>query len=439
MLAAGANPMALKIGIDKATACVVEALKSFAKPISSKLEIEQIATISANSDASIGKQIADAMDIVGNDGVITVEEAQGMVSELVVVEGMQFDRGYLSPYFVTDSEKSEAVLHDPKILVFDKKITNMKNIIPVLELVSQANRSLLIIAEDVESEALSTLVVNKLRGSLRVVAVKAPAFGDRRTAMLEDIAILSGCSVVSDTTGLTLDSVELDQLGSCKKVVVTKDSTLIIDGAGDKDTISDRVKVIKAQMQSSTSDFDKEKMQERIAKLSGGIAILKIGATTEVEMREIKDRVDDALSATRAAVKEGIVIGGGCALLHAQKHLEKLELSDHADELIGARIIMKAIEAPYRTICINAGIEPSVYIKMIQDAEDNIGLDAKNYTLGNMIEMGIIDPVKVTRCALQNAASIAGLLLTTESVISINPEDKKEERANPTGPMPAMM
>lgn len=437
---AGANPMELKRGIDKAVVAVVEKLQSMSKAVSNKKEIEQIATISANSDVFIGQQIANAMERVGNDGVITVEEAKGIESELVVVEGMQFDRGYLSPYFVTDSEKSEVVLEDPYILLCDKKITNMKNIINVLELVVRANRSLLIIAEDVESEALSTLVVNKLRGTLKVAAVKSPAFGDRRSAILEDISIVAGGIVISETTGITLDNVSLDQLGSAKKVVVTKDSTIIVQGGGNSQAIADRSSLLKTQLENTTSDYDKEKLQERIAKIAGGVAVIKVGAATEVEMREIKDRIDDALSATRAAVKEGIVIGGGCALLHAQSALNALDLS--GDEMLGVMIIRKAIEAPFKTIVSNAGQEPSVFMRSVIEGPSFFGYDAKNNKLDNMLEAGIIDPVKVTRCALQNAASIAGLLLTTEALISIIPSDKKDSSAggmNPMGPVPGMM
>ncbi len=424
LITAGANPMELKRGIDKAVATVVSTLKSMAKQVTNKKEIEQIATISANSDVTIGQQIADAMERVGQDGVITVEEAKGIESELVVVEGMQFDRGYLSPHFITDADKSEAVLHDPFILLYDAKISNMKAILNVLEQAARGNKSLLIIAEDIEGEALSTLVVNKMRGTIKVVAVKAPAFGDRRSAMLEDISIVTGGIVVSDTIGLNLDTVELDQLGSAKKVIVTKDSTTIIEGKGSKESILERIKAIKTQSENSQSDYDKEKFSERVAKLSGGVAIIKVGAATEFEMREIKDRIDDALSATRAAVKEGIVVGGGCALLHAQSSLNDLDCS--GDELLGVTIVKKAIEAPFRCIVSNAGLEPSLFIKSIVDTKGSFGFDAKNDKLGDMIEMGIIDPVKVTRCALQNAASITGLLLTTEALISIIPALKKD-------------
>lgn len=422
---AGANPIELKRGMDKAVEVVVQALKEMSKPVSGKQEIEQVATVSANWDTTIGKQIADAMDRVGRDGVISVEEAKGMDSELVVVEGMQFDRGYLSPYFVTDNEKSETVLENPVILFADKKISTMKAILPVLEIVSRASKSLLIIAEDVESEALSTLVVNKMRGILKVVAVKAPAFGDRRTAMLEDMAILTQGVLVSDNTGINFDSIELDMLGSCKKVVVSKESTTIIEGNGLPLMIQERINLIKTHIEASQSDFDKEKLQERLAKLSGGVALIKVGAATETEMREIKDRIDDALSATRAAVEEGIVVGGGCALLHTLSSLKSLELP--GDEALGVQIIRKAIEAPFRCIVNNSGMEASSLIPNIVGSEDKgFGFDAKNGLLCDLWDKGIIDPVKVTRSALQNATSIAGLLLTTEALISIIPVENKE-------------
>lgn len=432
---AGANPMELKTGIDKAVEVIVKALKSMAKPVTTKLEIEQIATISANSDIIIGKQIADAMEVVGNDGVITVEEAKGIESELVIVEGMQFDRGYLSPHFITDQAKSQCVLDNALILLCDKQISTMKSILSVLEQCARTNKSLLMIAEDVEGEALAALVVNKMRGSLKVVAVKAPAFGDRRREMLEDIAVLTGGIVTSDVIGLTLETIELDLLGSAEKIIVTKESTTIVKGNGSADDIKNRIDAIKAQIENSTSDYDKEKMVDRVAKLTGGVAIIKVGAATEVEMREIKDRIDDALSATRAAVKEGIVVGGGCALLHAVDSLKKIHAT--GDELLGVNIIRKAVEAPFRCIVSNAGLEPSVFISNIMETKGSFGFDAKNGVLGDMIEMGIIDPVKVTRCALQNAASIAGLLLTTEALISIIPTSKKDSAA--TGPIPGMM
>lgn len=438
---AGANPIELKRGIDKAVEVVVQSLKEMSKPVSGKNEIEQVATVSSNWDVSIGKQIAEAMDKVGQDGVITVEEANGINSELVVVEGMQFERGYLSPYFVTDNDKSQAVLDNPLILLADKKITNMKSVLPVLEIAARSGRSLLIIAEDVESEALSTLVVNKMRGILKVAAVKSPAFGDRRLAMLEDIAILTQGVIVSDSTGINFEAVQLDMLGSCKKAVITKDSTTIVEGNGLPLLIQERINLIKSHIAASNSDFDREKLQERLSKLSGGVAVIKVGAATETEMREIKDRIDDALHATRAAVQEGIVIGGGCALLHAQSSLNKLSLS--GDESLGLQIVRKAIEAPFRCIVNNSGVEPSTFIPTIMGSVDKgFGYDAKDGLLCDLWDKGIIDPVKVTRSALQNAASIAGLLLTTEALISVIPTDKKEAALSSApgsrGPVPGM-
>lgn len=437
---AGANPIELKRGMDKAVDVIVNRLKEMAKPVSNKQEIEQVATVSANWDTTIGKQIADAMEQVGNDGVIAVEEAKGMDSELVIVKGMEFDRGYLSPYFVTDTDKSECVLTDPVILLADKKISNMKTILPVLEIAARANRSLLIIAEDVDSEALSTLVVNKMRGILKVVAVKSPAFGDRRTAMLEDIATVVQGVIVSDITGVSFDTLELDMMGTCKKVIVTKESTTIVEGNGLPLIIQERINLIKSHMDKSTSEFDTEKLKERLSKLTGGVAIIKVGAATETEMREIKDRIDDALSATRSAVQEGIVVGGGCALIHAQSSLESLKLD--GDEALGVLIIKKAIEAPFKCIVNNSGIEPSSFLNNIFDNNLSFGYDAKTGKLCDLLEAGIIDPVKVTRCALQNAASIAGLLLTTEACISIIPENKESivpvSSPGSMGPVPGM-
>jgi chaperonin GroEL len=439
---AGANPMELKRGIDKAVAKIVAALQSASKQVTSKKEIEQIATISANSDTTIGQQIADAMERVGQDGVITVEEAKGMESELVVVEGMEFDRGYLSPYFVTDSEKMEVVLHDPMILLYDKKIGNMKTIVPTLENAARSGRALLIIAEDIEGEALAALVVNKIRGTLKVAAVKAPGFGDRRKAMLEDIAIVTGGTLISEDAGMALDTIMEQDLGFAKKVIITKENTTIVQGAGAPEAIAGRVMQIKAQLENCSSDYDQEKLAERLAKLAGGIAIIKVGAATETEMKEIKDRIEDALSATRAAVEEGIVAGGGCALLHAQAVLADMDVT--GDEKLGMQIIRRAIEEPLRTIAINAGFEPSIIVERIRsayaqalaDKQDmtnmSFGFDAKLGEYCNLVEAGIIDPVKVTRCALQNAASIAGLLLTTEAVIADIPSEKKEM------PMPGM-
>jgi len=436
---AGANPMELKRGIDKAVSEIVKALQSVAKQVTNKKEIEQIATISANSDMKIGQQIADAMEQVGQDGVITVEEAKGMESELIVVKGMQFDRGYLSPYFVTDQDKMEVVLHDPMILLYDKKIGNMKSIVSTLEAAAKTGRSILIIAEDVEGEALATLVVNKIRGTLKVAAVKAPGFGDRRKAMLEDIAIVSGATVISEEAGMSLDTVMEQDLGHAKKVIITKDDTVIVQGSGSAEAVAGRVTQIRSQVENCTSDYDKEKLVERLAKLAGGVAVIKVGAATETEMKEIKDRIEDALSATRAAVEEGIVAGGGCALLHAQRALDSLLLL--GDEKLGMHIVRRAIEEPLRTIALNAGYEPSIIVERIrQEGSESFGFDAKLGVYCNLVEAGIIDPVKVTRCALQNAASIAGLLLTTEAMIADIPSDnKKEMPMPPMGGMPGMM
>lgn len=421
---AGANPMELKRGIDKAVAAVVEDIKARATAVTGKKEIQQVATISANSDTFIGEQIAQAMEQVGRDGVITVEEAKGMESELEVVEGMQFDRGYLSPYFVTDAEKLEAIVNDAFILIFEKKISSMKSLLPVLEQVAKAGRPLLIIAEDVEGEALATLVVNRLRGTLQVVAVKAPGFGDRRKSMLEDIAILTGGKLISDELGLKLENVGLADLGRAKKIVITKDTTTIIEGNGADAAIKGRILQIKAQIENTTSDYDKEKLQERLAKLSGGVAVIKVGAATETEMKEKKDRIEDALHATRAAVEEGIVAGGGVALLRAQTVVATLKLT--GDEKLGAQIVERATEEPLRIISSNAGYEASVIVNQIRSASGNNGFDARSGEFVDMIKSGIIDPAKVVRSALQNAASIAGLMLTTEAIIAEIPEEKKE-------------
>jgi len=437
---AGANPMELKHGIDKAVDVVVKSLKDNATSVKNNQEIQQIATISANSDIEIGKKIAMAFDKVGSDGVITVEEAKGVESELVVVEGMQFDRGYMSPHFITNPDKNDVVFTDPLILIYDQRITTMKSIVPALEIAARAGRQLLIIAEDVEGEALSTMVVNKLRGSLKSCAVKAPAFGDRRIAMLEDIATITGGKLISDNVGFSIESVILEDFGTAKRVVVTKESTTIIQGAGLPEAIQERISHIRHQLDICTSDYDKEKMQERLAKLSGGVAVIKVGAATEFEMREIKDRIDDALSATRAAIAEGIVAGGGSALLHAQDAVIDLELDLHGDELLGAQIIRKALEYPLRSIVYNAGYEASLTVERVRQGGKSFGFDAKNNVYGNMIDLGIIDPVKVTRCALQNAASIAGLLLTTEAIICNEPEDLKAKKdAGPMGPIPGML
>lgn len=434
---AGANPVELKRGIDKAANVVVDAIKKQAKKVESKTEIEQVATISGNSDAFIGQQIAQAMERVGRDGVITVEEAKGMESELEVVEGMQFDRGYISSYFVTDSEKMETVLNDPYILLFEKKISSMKSLLPVLEQVAKAGRALLIIAEDVEGEALATLVVNKLRGTLNICAVKAPGFGDRRKAMLEDIAVLTGGKLISEDMGLKLENVNNFDLGNAKKVVVTKDACTIIDGLGAQETIQGRVGQIKAQIENATSDYDKEKLQERLAKLSGGVAVIKVGAATETEMKEIKDRIEDALHATRAAVEEGIVAGGGIALLRAQAEVSNMKLE--GDEQLGVQILTRALEEPLRVITSNAGYEPSVVVNRVKSETGANGFDAKNGQFVDMIKAGIIDPAKVVRSALQNAASIAGLLLTTEALIVEVPEEKKADAAhNPAHGMGGM-
>jgi len=428
---AGANPMELKRGIDKAVIAVVENIKKSAKKVSDKKEIEQIATISANSDTVIGKQIADAMERVGRDGVITVEEAKGMQDEIDVVEGMQFDRGYLSPYFVTNAEKMEALLDNPFILIFEKKISTMKSLLPVLEQVAKSGRSLLIIAEDVDGEALATLVVNKMRGTLNVVAVKAPGFGDRRKAMLEDIAILTGGKLVSEDIGLKLENIRSNDLGSTKKAVITKDECTIIEGRGSQDTINARVQQIKIQIENTTSDYDKEKMQERLAKLSGGVAVIKVGAATEIEMKEKKDRIEDALHATRAAVEEGIIAGGGIELIRAQQVIDELALD--GDEKLGAAIVRRALEEPLRVIVSNAGYESSVVVNKVKGESNDIGFDAKSGDYVNMIEAGIIDPAKVVRSAIQNAASIAGLLLTTEATIHEIPKEKKESMSSASG------
>lgn len=420
---AGANPMQLKYGIEQAVIVSVKSIKEQSKKVSSKKEIEQIATVSA-SDALIGQQIAEAMERVGRDGVITVEEAKGMENELDVVEGMQFDRGYLSPYLITDAEKMEAVLNDPLLLIYEKKISSMKSLLPLLEQVAKAGRSLLLIAEDIEGEALATLVVNKLRGTLSISAVKAPGFGDRRKAMLEDLAILTGGKLISEDIGLKLESVSLNDLGRAKRVVVTKDACTIIEGKGESSAIKGRVAQIRAQIEGTTSDYDKEKLQERLAKLAGGVAIIKVGAATETEMKEKKYRIEDALSATRAAVEEGIVAGGGVALLRTQKEVSQLALE--GDEKLGAQIVMRALEEPLRIISSNAGFEASVVVNRVKTEKDSVGFDAKSCQFVDMIEAGIIDPAKVTRTALQNAASIAGLLLTTEAIISEIPEEKKE-------------
>jgi chaperonin GroEL len=440
-VAAGANPMDLKRGIDKAVDAVVEHLRKQSKKIKDSNEIAQVATISSNSDETIGKMIADAMDKVGKDGVITVEEAKGTETEVKTVEGMQFDRGYLSPYFVTNTEKMEADLDSPFILIYDKKISSMKELLPILEQSAQTGKPLVIIAEEVEGEALATLVVNKIRGALRVAAVKAPGFGDRRKAMLEDIAVLTGGKVISEEQGFKLENATLDMLGRAEKVNIDKDNTTIVNGAGKKPEIQARISQIKAQIESTTSDYDKEKLQERLAKLSGGVAILYVGAATEVEMKEKKDRVDDALHATRAAVQEGIVPGGGVAYIRAieaLKNLEELGLSNE-DQGTGVNIVRLSLEAPLRTIAENAGQEGSVIVNKVRDGKKDYGYNARDNKFENFFEAGIIDPTKVTRLALENAASIAGLLLTTEAVVSEIAEEKEAPAMPHGGGMGGMM
>ena len=429
---AGANPMDLKRGIDKAVKAVVADLHKQSKPIADSHEIAQVGTISANNDERVGKMIAEAMEKVGKDGVITVEEAKGTETEVKTVEGMQFDRGYLSPYFVTDAEKMEAELENPFILIYDKKISTMKELLPVLESAVQTGKPLLIIAEDVDGEALATLVVNKIRGSLKIAAVKAPGFGDRRKAMLEDIAMLTGGTVISEERGFKLENATLDMLGSAEKVNIDKDNTTIVNGGGKKEEIQGRINQIKSQIESTTSDYDKEKLQERLAKLSGGVAILYIGAATEVEMKEKKDLVTDALHATRAAVQEGVVAGGGVALIRAVESLSKVKVSNE-DQEIGINIVRMALESPLRTIVENAGGEGSVIVQKIKEHIGDYGYNAQTDKFEKMFDAGVIDPTKVTRLALENAASIASLLLTTECVIADEPEENKAPAAPPMG------
>jgi len=418
---AGANPMDLKRGIDKAVASVVAHLRGISQEIQDRDKIAQVATISANNDAAIGNDIADAFERVGKEGVITVEEAKGMETTLDVVEGMQFDRGYLSPYFVTDADSMEAVMEDPYLLIFDKKISAMKDLLPILEKVAQSGRPLVIIAEDVEGEALATLVVNKLRGTLKIAAVKAPGFGDRRKAMLEDIAILTGGTVISEEKGYKLENTTINDLGQAKRVVMDKDNTTVVDGAGDADQIKARAGQIKQQIESTTSDYDREKLQERLAKLAGGVAVLRIGAATEPEMKEKKARVEDALHATRAAIEEGIVPGGGVAFLRGVAGLDTVEV-DNEDQAIGVSIVRRALEEPLRQISANAGLEGSIVVQKVLEGEGDFGFNAQTEEYGSMIEAGVIDPTKVSRTALENAASVSGLLLTTESVIADKPE-----------------
>jgi len=426
---AGANPMELKRGIERAVEAVVEQLKQLSVPSAGKKEIAQVGTISANNDKEIGNLISEAMEKVGKDGVITVEEAKGLETTLETVDGMQFDRGYLSPYFVTDPEKMEAVLEDAYLLIHDKKISAMKELLPILEKVAQSGRPLLIIAEDVEGEALATLVVNKLRGTLKVAGVKAPGFGDRRKEMLRDIAVLTGGQVISEEVGFKLENATLNDLGRAKRIVIDKDNTTVVDGRGKENDIQGRINEIKAAVEKSTSDYDREKLQERLAKLSGGVAVINVGAATETEMKEKKARVEDALHATRAAVEEGIVAGGGVALIRAQGALEKIRGTD--DEKIGVDIVRRALEEPIRMIAQNAGAEGSIVVARVKESkEKNFGYNAQTDTYEDLVKAGVIDPTKVTRTALQNAASIAGLLLTTECVVV----EKKEEKPAPAGP-----
>ncbi|MEW5903927.1 MAG: chaperonin GroEL [Pseudomonadota bacterium] len=422
-VAAGMNPMDLKRGIDKAVAAAVEELKKISKPCTTSKEIAQVGSISANSDTTVGQKIAEAMDKVGKEGVITIEDGSGLQDELDVVEGMQFDRGYLSPYFINNQDRQIAAMENPFILLHDKKISNIRDLLPVLEQVAKAGRPLLIIAEDIEGEALATLVVNNIRGILKTVAVKAPGFGDRRKAMLEDIAILTGGTVIAEEVGLTLEKATLDMLGQAKRIEVGKENTTIIDGAGSEDAIKARIANINKQIDESSSDYDKEKLQERKAKLAGGVAVIKVGAATEVEMKEKKARVEDALHATRAAVEEGIVPGGGVALLRAKAAVTKLKGDNHEQDA-GITIVLRAMEAPLRAITANAGDEPSVVVNKVLEGKGSYGYNAATGEFGDMLEMGVVDPTKVTRTALQNAASVAGLMLTTDCMVAELPEDK---------------
>ena len=430
-VAAGMNPMDLKRGIDKAVAAAIEELRKISKPTTTNKEIAQVGAISANSDAEIGDIISEAMDKVGQEGVITVEDGKSLKNELEVVEGMQFDRGYLSPYFINQPEKQAAVLDNPFILLHDKKISNIQEILPLLEQIVKVGAKLLIIAEDVEGEALTTLIVNKLRGTFQVVAVKAPGYGDRRKEMLQDIAILTGGQVISEELGLELKDATMEQLGRAKSVKVAKENTVIVDGMGDKDAIANRVAQIRGQIEETKSEFDKEKLQERLAKLAGGVAVIRVGASTETEMKEAKLRLEDALAATRAAVEEGIIAGGGSAYIHASKEVAKLAATLEGDEKTGANIILKALEAPLFRISANAGLEGSVIINKVRESEPGIGFDALNEKYVDMVGEGILDPAKVTRSALQNATSVASTLLTTESAVAIIKEDNPAPAANP--------
>ncbi|TMB46156.1 MAG: chaperonin GroEL [Deltaproteobacteria bacterium] len=431
MVAAGHDPMTLKRGIDKAVGAIVNELKALSKPTKEQKEIAQVGTISANNDSTIGEIIAEAMSKVGKEGVITVEEAKGLETQLEVVEGMQFDRGYLSPYFVTDPDRMECVYEDVYMLIHEKKISSMKDLLPLLEQVARAGKPLLIIAEDIEGEALATLVVNKIRGTLQCVGVKAPGFGDRRKAMLEDIATLTGGRVIAEELGMKLENVALQDLGRCKRIVVDKDNTTLVDGAGKKTDIEGRIKQIRAQIEETTSDYDREKLQERLAKLVGGVAVVRVGAATEVEMKEKKARVEDALHATRAAVEEGIVPGGGVALIRATAALEKLAVSD--DERFGVNIVRRALEEPLRWIANNAGAEGSIVLDKVKNGKGAFGFDAAKEEYGDLMKAGIIDPTKVVRTALLNAASVAGLLLTTEAMVAEKPEEKSAMPAMPPG------
>lgn len=439
-VAAGMNPMDLKRGIDKAVAAAIEELRLISKPTTTNKEIAQVGSISANSDAEIGTIISEAMDKVGKEGVITVEDGKSLKNELEVVEGMQFDRGYLSPYFINQPEKQAAVLDNPFILLHDKKISNIRELLPVLEQVAKAARPLVIIAEDIDGEALATLVVNSIRGILKVAAVKAPGFGDRRAAMLEDIAVLTGGTVISTNIGLSLDKATLEQLGTAKKIEITKENTTIIDGAGQAETIENRVKNIRTQIDAATSDYDREKLQERVAKLAGGVALIKVGAATEVEMKEKKARVEDALHATRAAVEEGIVAGGGVALIRAKQAIRDLK-GDNDEQNAGIRIVLRAMEEPLRQIVANAGDEPSVVVNTVANGEGNFGYNAQTGEYGDLVEMGVLDPTKVTRTALQNAASVASLILTTDCMVADLPQEEKAMPAgmDGMGGMPGMM
>ena len=434
LVSAGNNPMDLKRGIDQAVSSISEELDKMSKPTESHTDVAQVGTISANGDTTIGDIIAEAMEKVGQDGVITVEEAKGLETTLDTVEGMQFDRGYLSPYFVTDTERMVADIEDPLILIHEKKISNMKDLLPLLEKVAQAGRPLVIVAEDVDGEALATLVVNKLRGTLKVAAVKAPGFGDRRKAMLQDIAVLTGGEVISEDLGFKLENAALEQLGRAKKFVIDKDNSTIVDGAGDADAIEGRVNQIRSQIETTTSDYDREKLQERLAKLVGGVAVIKVGAATETEMKEKKARVEDALHATRAAVEEGIVPGGGVTLIRAARALEGLSLS--TEQNMGLEIVRRAVEEPLRMISKNAGVEGSIVVQEVKSKDGAFGYNAASGAYGDMFEFGVIDPTKVVRHALRNAASVAGLMITTEALIADKPEDKKPAGGPPGGGMP---